>query len=76
MRLQFYMYKHISIFHMFIFLGHIFIKQIRHLTKLYLHPEEFEIKAEAMRREAQLRTANGRDFIWNIIREKFGSSDG
>ncbi|MBS1523887.1 MAG: GIY-YIG nuclease family protein [Bacteroidetes bacterium] len=40
------------------------------------HTEEFETKAEAMKRETQLKTANGRDFIWNIIHEKFGSANG
>jgi len=29
-----------------------------------------------MKREAQLKTANGRAFAWNIIRQKFGSIDG
>jgi len=70
------MYKHISIFHMFIFLGYIFIKQIRHLTKLYLHPEEFETKAEAMRREGTIKDSKWKRLPRNIIREKFGSSDG
>jgi hypothetical protein len=26
-----------------------------------------------MKREAQLKTVNGRAFAWNIIRQKFGS---
>ena len=49
---------------------------IKYRPWVIAHAEEFETKAEAMKREAQLKTANGRDFIWNIIREKFGSSDG
>ena len=40
------------------------------------YTEEFETKPQAMKREAQLKTANGRTFVWNIIRQKFGSSDG
>jgi putative endonuclease len=37
--------------------------------------EEFETKSEAMKREVQLKTASGREFIWNIIHQKFGSSN-
>jgi predicted GIY-YIG superfamily endonuclease len=33
-------------------------------------------KTEALKREKQLKNATGRKFIWNIINEKFGSSDG
>ena len=40
------------------------------------YTEEFKTKPEAMKRESQLKTANGRAFAWNIIRQKFGSSDG
>ncbi len=40
------------------------------------YTEEFEAKPEAMKREAQLKTANGRAFAWSIVRKKFGSSDG
>jgi putative endonuclease len=32
-------------------------------------------KAEAMKREKQLKSANGRKFIWDTINIKFGSSD-
>jgi putative endonuclease len=37
--------------------------------------EESDTKAEAMKREVQLKAANGRGFIWNIIHQKFDSSD-
>ena len=40
------------------------------------HSEEFKTKAEARKRETQLKTGRGREFVWNIIREKFGNSDG
>jgi len=40
------------------------------------YTEEFETKSEALKRGAQLKTANGRTFVWRIIRQKFGSSDG
>jgi putative endonuclease len=38
------------------------------------YTEEFQTKSEALRRESQLKTANGRAFAWNIIRQKFGTS--
>jgi putative endonuclease len=41
-----------------------------------VHTEEFQTKAEAIKREKQLKTGNGRKFIWNIIENNFGSSDG
>ena len=40
------------------------------------YTEECESKSEALKREAQLKTANGRIFVWGIIRKKFGYSDG
>ncbi len=40
------------------------------------YTEEFETKSEALKREIQLKTANGRAFAWRTIRQKFGSSDG
>ena len=43
---------------------------------LIAYTEEFEIKSEALKRELQLKTANGRAFVWSIIRKKFDSSDG
>jgi len=39
------------------------------------YTEEFETKQEALKRESQLKSANGRAFVWDIIRKKFGSSD-
>jgi putative endonuclease len=50
-----------------------------HTTKfrpwIIAYTEEFETKSEALKREAQLKTANGRAFVWDIIKEKFGDSD-
>jgi putative endonuclease len=40
------------------------------------HTEEFVTKTEAIKREYYLKSTQGRKFIWNIIREKFSSSDG
>ncbi len=34
-----------------------------------VHTEEFETKTEALKREKQLKTASGRDWIWsNVIK--------
>jgi len=40
------------------------------------HTEEYQTKKEAIVREKQLKSANGRKFAWEIILKKFGSSDG
>jgi putative endonuclease len=37
--------------------------------------EEYETQSEALKREKQLKTAQGRRFIWNLIKEKFDSSN-
>ena len=34
--------------------------------------EEFEDKKEAMKREKQLKTAKGRDYVWQQVKNKFG----
>jgi putative endonuclease len=39
------------------------------------HTEQYQTKAEAMKRENQLKSANGRKFVWGLIRDKFRSSD-
>ena len=49
---------------------------IKYRPWIIAYTEEFETKAEALKREAQLKTANGRAFVRSIIRQKFGSSDG
>ncbi len=36
-----------------------------------IYKEEFSLKSEAMKREMQLKSAKGRDFIWNLIRDKY-----
>jgi putative endonuclease len=48
---------------------------IKYRPWVIVYTEEYQTKAEAMKREAQLKTGNGRKFIWNLIHEKFGSSD-
>jgi len=35
-----------------------------------IYSEEFETKREAMQREKQLKSAKGREFIWQIIESK------
>ncbi len=37
-----------------------------------LYKEVFETKSEAMKREKQLKTAKGREYIWSIVSEKYG----
>jgi predicted GIY-YIG superfamily endonuclease len=41
-----------------------------------VHIEEYQTKSEAIKRETQLKFANGRAFAWDIIRQKSGSLDG
>jgi len=36
-----------------------------------VHTEEFEEKADAMRREKALKSGQGRDFIWSLVKAKF-----
>ena len=48
---------------------------IKYRPWVIAYTEEFDTKSAAMKREAQLKTANGRAFLWSIIRQKFGSSD-
>jgi putative endonuclease len=33
-----------------------------------IHTEEFPLKSDAMKREKQLKTATGRNFIWSLIK--------
>jgi putative endonuclease len=49
---------------------------IKYRPWIIAHTEEHQTKPEALKREAQLKSANGRVCAWNIIRQKFGSSDG
>jgi putative endonuclease len=39
-----------------------------------LHTENFESKSNAMKREKQLKSAAGRDFIWELVRNRHGDS--
>ncbi|MGZ3874590.1 MAG: GIY-YIG nuclease family protein [Mucilaginibacter sp.] len=39
------------------------------------YTEETKTKTEAMKREKQLKSAAGRNFIWSIIYKNFGSSN-
>jgi putative endonuclease len=36
-----------------------------------VYTEEYPTRAEAMKRERQLKSQKGREFIWKIIREKY-----
>ena len=33
-----------------------------------IHTEEFHLKSDTMKREKQLKTATGRNFIWSLIK--------
>jgi putative endonuclease len=39
-----------------------------------LHTENFDSKSNAMKREKQLKSAVGRDFIWKLVRSIYGNS--
>jgi putative endonuclease len=41
----------------------------RYRPSIIYYTEEYSSKAEAMRREKELKTAIGRDFIWKEIRK-------
>ncbi|HEX3385544.1 MAG TPA: GIY-YIG nuclease family protein [Mucilaginibacter sp.] len=49
---------------------------IKYRPWIIAYTEEYPSKPEAAKREAQLKSATGRQFIWNIVREKFGHSNG
>jgi putative endonuclease len=49
---------------------------IKYRPWVIAYTEVFENKKDAIIREAQLKSSNGRQFIWNIIHQKFTSSDG
>jgi len=34
---------------------------------IVIHSETFETKSEALKREKQLKTSKGREFIWDIV---------
>ena len=36
---------------------------------IIIHTEIFEIKADALRREKELKSAKGREWIWNLIKD-------
>ena len=36
-----------------------------------IYTEEFETKIEAMKREKELKTARGREFIWQMVTTKY-----
>jgi putative endonuclease len=48
---------------------------IKYRPWVIAYTEEFQTKSEAMKREQQLKSANGRKFVWDIIHQKFGNSD-
>ncbi|AFH50303.1 Putative endonuclease [Ignavibacterium album JCM 16511] len=37
-----------------------------------VYTEEYPTRAEAMKREKQLKSQKGREFIWKLIKENFG----
>jgi putative endonuclease len=39
-----------------------------------LHTESFESKSNAMKREKQLKSAAGRDFIWKLVRSRYADT--
>jgi putative endonuclease len=41
---------------------------------IILHMENFESRPEAMKREKQLKSAGGRNFIRELIKQKFSAS--
>ena len=48
---------------------------IKYRPWVVVYTEVFETKKEAIIREAQLKSSNGRQFLWNIIHQKYGKSD-
>jgi putative endonuclease len=36
-----------------------------------IYSEEFELKSGALKREKELKTAKGREFIWQVVRNKY-----
>ena len=49
---------------------------IKYRPWVIAYTEEIESKFDAIKREKQLKSSQGRKFVWNIIHEKFNSSDG
>jgi len=47
---------------------------IKYRPWVITYTEEFELKSQAIIREKQLKSANGRQFIWDLIHQKFDSS--
>jgi putative endonuclease len=47
---------------------------IRYRPWVIIHTEEFSTKTEAIIREKQLKNATGRQFIWDIIKNRGNSS--
>ncbi len=44
---------------------------IRYRPWVLAYNEEYKAKSEALKREKQLKSARGRDFIWQIIHSKY-----
>ncbi len=47
---------------------------IRYRPWVIIYKEEYSDKTVAMNREKQLKSAKGREFIWNLIRESKAGS--
>ena len=43
---------------------------VKYRPWILIYSEEFNSKAEAMKREKELKSAKGRDFIWSLIAKK------
>jgi putative endonuclease len=48
---------------------------IKYRPWVIAHTEEFVAKSDAIKRENQFKTANGREYAWDVIHRKFGDSD-
>ena len=49
---------------------------IKYRPWVIAYTETAETKADALKRELQLKSAQGRAFVWNIITEQFISTEG
>jgi len=44
---------------------------VKYRPWVVIHTEEFSSKADAMKREKQLKSNRGREFIWELIGKKY-----
>ncbi len=43
----------------------------RYLPWTVIYSEEYPSRSQALKREKQLKSQKGREFIWNLVRQKF-----